>query len=144
MRLWTMQSIAHGADGIVHFRWRAARKGIEEYWEGVLDQDDVPRARYEDFKKEGAEITKISSEIFDSKINSEIAVIKDYDDDEWVYAHQYLTDEVHTGWAYNDLFRAASEQKFNIDFIPPTNDFSRYKIIFAPYKIVMTNSFRQK
>lgn len=143
MRLWTMQSIAHGADGIVHFRWRTARKGIEEYWEGVLDQDDVPRARYEDFKREGAEIAKISSEIFDSKINSEIAVIKDYDN-EWTYAHQYLTDEVHTGWAYNDLFRAASEQKFNIDFIPPSQDFSRYKIIFAPYQIIMDEQLAAK
>lgn len=143
MRLWTMQSIAHGADGIVHFRWRTARKGIEEYWEGVLDQDDVPRARYEDFRKEGAEIGKISREIFDSKINSEIAVIKDYDN-EWAYAHQYLTNEVQTGWAYNDLFRAASEQKFNIDFIPPTQDFSRYKIIFAPYQLIMDEQLAAK
>jgi beta-galactosidase len=143
MRLWTFQSIAHGADGIVHFRWRTARKGIEEYWEGVLDWDDVPRARYEDFKREGAEIRKISREIFDSKINSDIAVLKDYED-EWVYSHQYLTDEVHVGWAYNDLFRAASEQKFSIDFVSSNQDFSRYKVVFAPFKILMDEQIAAK
>jgi beta-galactosidase len=143
MRLWTWQSIAHGADGIVHFRWRTARKGIEEYWQGVLDQDNVPRARYEDFKKEGAEVNKVSADILGSKIVSDIAVIKDFED-EWVYDHQYLTDEVHVGWAYNDLFRAASEQKQNIDFISPDGDLNKYKIVFAPYAILMDEKLSAK
>jgi beta-galactosidase len=143
MRLWTFQSLAHGADGIIHFRWRTARRGIEEYWQGVLDQDNVPRSRYQDFKREGAEIKKISAEIFDSKIISDIAVIKDFED-EWVYDHQFLTDEVHVSWAYTDFFRAASELKYNIDFISPQNDFSRYKIIFAPYAILMDEALAAK
>jgi beta-galactosidase len=143
MRLWTFQSIAHGADGIIHFRWRTARRGIEEYWTGVLDQDDVPRARFEDFKREGAEINKIKNEIFDSKIVSDIAVIKDYDD-EWVYDHQYFTSELHTTWVYGQLFQAASELKQNIDFISPLADFGRYKIIFAPYMILMDEELAAK
>lgn len=143
MRLWTMQSIAHGADGIIHFRWRTARRGIEEYWQGVLDQDNVPRARYEDFKKEGAEINHIKAEIFDSKINSDIAVIKDYEN-EWVYDHQYLTSEVHASWALGDVFRAASEQKFNVDFVNPEQNFERYKIVFAPNSILMDETLAAK
>ncbi len=143
MRLWTFQSIAHGADGIMHFRWRTARRGIEEYWQGVLDQDNVPRSRYEDFKQEGAEINKISAEIFDSKIISDIAVIKDFEN-EWVYDHQYLTSEVHANWAAGDVFRAASEQKFNVDFISPQQDFNRYKIVFAPYSILMDEELAAK
>ncbi len=143
MRLWTFQSLAHGADGIIHFRWRTARRGIEEYWQGVLDQDNVPRARFEDFKKEGAEINRIAPEIFDSKIVSDIAVIKDFED-EWVYEHQFLTNEVHASWAAGDIFRAASEQKFNIDFISPEQDFNRYKIVFAPYSILMDEQLAAK
>lgn len=143
MRLWTMQSIAHGADGIIHFRWRTARRGIEEYWQGVLDQDNLPRGRFEDFKKEGAEINRIKAEIFDSKINSDIAVIKDYEN-EWVYDHQYLTSEVHASWALGDVFRAASEQKFNIDFINPEQNFDKYKIVFAPNSILMDETLAAK
>lgn len=143
MRLWTFQSLAHGADGIIHFRWRTARRGIEEYWAGVLDQDNVPRARFQDFKQEGAEINKIAPEIFGSQIVSDIAVIKDFDD-EWVYDHQYMTSEVHTNWVYGDLFRAASEMKYNIDFINPEKDFNRYKIIFAPYVILMDERLAAK
>ncbi|MCJ7625606.1 MAG: beta-galactosidase, partial [Anaerolineaceae bacterium] len=32
MRLWTYQSIAHGADAILYFRWRTCRTGTEQYW----------------------------------------------------------------------------------------------------------------
>ena len=32
IRLWTYQAIAHGADAIVYFRWRACTFGIEQYW----------------------------------------------------------------------------------------------------------------
>jgi len=143
MRLWTFQSIAHGAEGIVHFRWRTARRGIEEYWSGVLDHDNVPRARFEEFKQEGLEINRIGPELLGSKIISDIAVIKDFED-EWVYDHQYLTSEVNMSWVYGYLFRAASEMKYNIDFVSTRGDFNRYKIIFGPYLTLMDEELAAK
>jgi beta-galactosidase len=143
MSLWAFQSIAHGAEGIVHFRWRTARRGIEEYWFGVLDHDDVPRARYAEFKKEAGEINKLGAELLGSTLVADIAVIKDYEA-EWVYDHQYFTSEVNVGAAYVHLFRAASELKHTIDFIEPTADFRRYKLIFAPYLILMDEALAAK
>lgn len=136
MRLWTMQSIAHGADGIVHFRWRSALKGIEQYWQGVLDQDDVPRERYRDFQQEGREIARLAPEIFGSRVRSEIAVLKDYEN-EWAYEHQFMTSEVHPNWVYGDFFKAASELKYNIDFVSSSADFSGYRLVFAPYQLMV-------
>ena len=37
MTLWTMQSIAHGADFVSYFRWRTCTFGTEIYWHGILD-----------------------------------------------------------------------------------------------------------
>jgi beta-galactosidase len=136
MNLWAFQSIAHGADGIVHFRWRSARRGAEEYWYGVLDHDDIPRDRFQEFKKEGAEINRIGAEILGSKVVSDIAVIYDFEA-EWAYDHQYFTREVSVRSALGHLLRAASELKYNMDFISPGADFSRYKIIFAPYLLMV-------
>jgi len=130
-RLWAIQAIAHGADGMLHFRWRTARRGAEEYWYGVLDHDNVPRARFEDFKQEGRELQKIGPQILGSKIGSEIAVIKDFEAG-WVFDYQFLTKEANAGLAYSALFQAASEQRHNIDFVSPATDLSRYKLVFAP------------
>lgn len=143
MSLWAFQSIAHGADGIMHFRWRTARKGAEEYWSGVLEHDNVPRARYQEFKQEGADIRKIGDEILGSRLLSDVAVIKDFDD-EWVFDYQYLTREVDLQAEFDDLFQAASEARQNIDFISPRADFSRYKIIFGPHLILMDSALALK
>ena len=135
-RLWAMQAIAHGADGMLHFRWRSAQRGAEEYWFGVLDHDNVPRARFEDFKREGQELQQIGPQVVGSKLVSKIAVIKDFED-EWVFNYQFLTTEVNVGAAYNALFQAASEQRHNIDFVSPTTDLSGYKLVFAPQLALM-------
>ena len=63
LRLWAYQSIAHGADAIVFFRWRTARFGTEQYWHGLLDHDSSPSRRYEEIKHMGAEIKEIGDEI---------------------------------------------------------------------------------
>ena len=143
MSLWAFQSIAHGADGMLHFRWRTARKGAEEYWGGVLDHDNVPRARYREFKKEGAEIHRIAGEILGSRVISDIAVVNDFDD-EWVFDYQFLTKEVDLSAEFTGFFQAASEAKVNIDFIGRQADFSRYKIIFGPHLILMDSDLAQK
>jgi beta-galactosidase len=134
--LWAMQAVAHGAEGLLHFRWRSARRGAEEYWYGVVDHDNVPRARFEEFKEEGRAMRIIGPQIVGSKVDSKIAVIKDFES-EWVFDYQYLTEEVNVGAAYNSLFQAASEQRFNIDFISPTAAFNEYKLIFAPQLALM-------
>lgn len=63
MRLWTWQSVAHGADGILHFRWRTCRFGAEIYWGGVLDHDNIPRRRYRELAQEGAEFKRLGDQI---------------------------------------------------------------------------------
>src|SRR5258708_3460201 len=136
MRLWAMQAVAHGAEGMLHFRWRAARRGAEEYWYGVLDHDNVPRARFEEFKQEGLELQKIGPQIVGSRVVSEIAVIKDFEA-EWVFDHQFLTKELNVGAVYNALFQAASEQRHNIDFVGPAADLGGYKLVFAPQMALM-------
>lgn len=48
IRLWTHQAAAHGADGIIYFRYRAARTGQEQYHAGLLKWDGSrDRAFYE-------------------------------------------------------------------------------------------------
>lgn len=136
MRLWTMQAVAHGAEGILHFRWHSARRGAEEYWYGVLDHDNVPRARFVDFKQEGRELEKIGPQLVGSKVVSRIAVIKDFET-EWVFQHQFLTHEINVGATYEALFQAASEQRHNIDFVSPAADLGGYKLVFAPQLVLM-------
>jgi beta-galactosidase len=87
MRLWAYQSIAHGADGMMHFRWRTCRFGAEEYWCGVLDHDNLPRRRYQEFSQEGAELKRIGSQILGTTVDVQAAVLCEFEAD---YAHETM------------------------------------------------------
>ncbi|MDH7568929.1 MAG: beta-galactosidase, partial [Armatimonadota bacterium] len=77
MRLWTWQSIAHGADGVLHFRWRTCRFGAEEYWCGILDHDNQPRRRYHEAAREGAELARIGREILGTHVRIDVGILCD-------------------------------------------------------------------
>ena len=102
--------------GCCTFAGVPALRGAEEYWYGVLDHDNVPRARFEEFKQEGLELQKIGPQIVGAKVVSEIAVIKDFED-EWVFDYQFLTEEINVGAAY-DAFCSGQRQnqRHNIRF----------------------------
>lgn len=51
LALWTAQSIAHGADTVVFFRWRTCAFGTEEYWHGILPHSGNPGRRYYELQK---------------------------------------------------------------------------------------------
>lgn len=143
MSLWTFQTIAHGADGVLHFRWRTAQRGVEQLWSGVIDQDNIPGAKYEEFKREGEQIRAIGPEMLGSQIESQIAVLHDYDD-EWELEYQYLSHDLNPTWQYNYIFQAASEMKYNIDFIGPDTDFGKYRVIFAPTMTLIDPALAEK
>lgn len=79
---------------------------------------------------------KIGTQVFGSKIDSRIAVIKDFED-QWVFNYQFLTQEIDMPAVYEALFQAASEQRYNIDFVGPTADLNHYKLVFAPQLALM-------
>lgn len=143
MALWAFQTIAHGTDGLLHFRWRSAHRGIEEYCVGVLGWDNIPGARYDEFKKESADIAAIAPEIAGTKIRSDIAILKDYES-EWAYEHQFLTSEVSSSEALTALVRAASELKQNIDIIGLKHDFSKFRLIFVPSLLMIDLELAEK
>lgn len=143
MRLWAWQAIAHGADGIVHFRWRTARFGIEEYWHGIIDQDNIPRARYDEFKKEGFEIKKVADEILGSQIKSDIAVLRDFEN-EWALKYQHISNEMDVRGPYDYFYKAASQLGYNIDFVSSHQDFSKYKLLVMPFHVIIEKALAKR
>ncbi|NQT84327.1 beta-galactosidase [bacterium] len=74
LRLMTYRSIAHGADSLLYFRWRACRFGAEEYWCGILDHDNIPRRRYREVKQVGAELRRVGPAVLGTSVRVDVAV----------------------------------------------------------------------
>jgi len=79
IRLWTWQSIAHGAEMILYFRWRTCRFGGEQQWRGILDHDGKPNKRYRMAARVGEEIARVQSHLSGFSSSSRAAVLLDFD-----------------------------------------------------------------
>ncbi|WFB36241.1 beta-galactosidase [Kiritimatiellota bacterium B12222] len=133
MRLWAWQGIAHGADGILHFRWRTCRFGAEIYWNGVLDHDNVPRRRYEEFAQEGQELQKVGSQLLGSVKEVKIGLLCNYDSEE-MFASQTNgfpgpEDQIKA------LFSTATRRHLPVGLLDPRDSFDGMEIIIMPTQL---------
>lgn len=79
--LWTLQSIAHGADFISYFRWRTCTFGTEMYWHGILDYSGRENRRLQEIKEIYTTSLKLK-ELAGAKYRAKVGILKDYDN-EW-------------------------------------------------------------
>lgn len=129
LRAWTYQAIAHGADGIVYFRFRTALFGMEQYWYGVLDHDGVPRRRYYELQALGAELQKLEKYIVNAENMYEALIVKSYDN---VWAHSIKR---HAGkYNYEDhLYKFYKANcRFNINTAVSRGGYEKYKVVYMP------------
>ncbi len=81
IRLWTWQSIAHGADGVLYFRWRTCPYGAETLWHGLNDYGNQPNRRLDEAFQVAKETRRMSSLIVGTSVCATTAILTDYDND---------------------------------------------------------------
>ncbi|KXA93170.1 hypothetical protein AKJ64_01225 [candidate division MSBL1 archaeon SCGC-AAA259E17] len=143
-RMWTYQSIAHGADGIMYFRWRPCRFGDEQFHGGVLQHDgSLESPAYQEIKQIGEEVRKIGGEIEGTKANSEVAILSPYEQ-RW----SMETYRNHSPYDYQEeiinYYRALFDANINTAFIPKYRDFEDYEVLIAPVLPMMNSSLSSK
>lgn len=78
MTLWTLQSIAHGADYVSYFRWRTCSYGTEMYWHGILDYSSRDNRRLREVGEIAEKVRKLSG-VAGAKSAARVAVLQDFD-----------------------------------------------------------------
>jgi len=101
VRLKSYQGIAHGADGMVYFRWRQAIAGSEQYHSALLDPAGRKTMGYEEAKQIGQELKTLAPLLEGTEPQADVAILLDYDS-RWVLATQphnsLLRDQVPHGY----------------------------------------------
>jgi beta-galactosidase len=144
MRLWSLQSIAHGADYVGYFRWRTCWIGNEIYWHGLNDYSNQPNRRLEELKRvrdDAARLAKLAG----AGYKAEIALVRDYanewdgEQDMW---HGPLQQFSEKGW-----FAAAQKNHAPMDLLYLRNnslkkttveELLKYKILIYPHATILT------
>jgi beta-galactosidase len=139
VRLWTYQTIAHGAMGVNYFRWDTATAGAEEYWHGMLNHDRSKSPAFDEIKHTLKELKALGPELLLSSYVAEVAVVFDYDCS-WAFQIQAGHYALKYGDQVTTWYGVISPNHSGIDFVLPGADLSKYKIVFAPLVYVLSES----
>lgn len=142
IRLWTYQSVMHGADLVVYFRWRTATMGTEIYWHGINDYHNQPNRRVAEVAQIGGEFAKIGTEIAGTAYQADIAIMQDYDNnwdgelDEW---HGPLGWQSMLAWFKQLQYRHIPADLVTLRPTSTLEELLPYKIIVYPHPAIMTD-----
>lgn len=143
LRLWAYQGIAHGADGIVFFRWRTCRFGTEEYWHGLLDHHGQVGWRYQEIKQMGQEITAVGEQIVGSALKPRVAMLLSYDA-RFAFQIQQNNPQFNYPDHFLNYYRGFFMDQIPVEIVAPTDDLSGYDILVAPALHLVTDDLAAK
>ena len=140
MTLWTMQSIAHGADYVSFFRWRTATVGTEIYWHGILDYDNRYNRKLAEVNRIWHRVEAIEN-VTGAEYKAAFALVKDYDNvwdaqlDVW---HERLMKK-----SEKEIFVAAqlSHTPMDVFYLKDSTEveeLKKYPVLIYPHPLILT------
>ena len=137
VRLWSLQEMAQGAAGISFFSFRTFPAGHEHVMVGVLDDDNVPRRRYNEAQQIATDLAKIRAVTGQTLPVSEVAVIRDFKND-WAFEDGRISMDFRYMREVFKYYRALRNASVTADLISSNSSFDKYKLIVVP-SMVLTN-----
>jgi beta-galactosidase len=141
MRLWCWNSIAHGADGLLFFRWRSLPYGSEAHWNGLLYHDERNAWRLQEAERLGNEINRVSATLTGTRCVSPAAILYDFDNESHARIERFTGR--HREASELAVYQALAERHLSVDVRPLSGvqeaaDLAGYQIVFFPLAHVLT------
>lgn len=142
IRGYALQAFAHGADTVVHFRWRTATTGAEMHWHGLIDHSNVPGRRFREFADLCADARALKA-LQGSAIRADVAILFSFDN-EYAFRIQPQTDGYYYLEQIQRLHRAFTGLGLNVDIISEQESLEGYRIVCAPEMYVTDEAVSQR
>ncbi len=133
MRLWSWQSVAHGADSVLFFQLRASRGACEKYHGAVIGHAGRADTRvFREVAELGAELDRLGGATLGARTPARVAMLFDWDS--W-WALE-ISDGPSRLVRYQQVvlayYTALWQAGVDVDVVPVTADLSRYDVVLAP------------
>ncbi|KQY83052.1 beta-galactosidase [Paenibacillus sp. Root52] len=145
MRLWSYQSVAHGADTIMFFQLRRSIGACEKYHGAVIEHVGHEHTRvFREVAELGKELQILGDQTLDATVESKVAIVFDWDN--WwaiekssgpTVALNYV-DQIHKYYA------AFFRRNIQVDIVSVDTDLSKYDIVLAPVLYMVKPGFADK
>lgn len=131
IRAYAWQAIARGADTVVHFRWRSATSGAEQFWHGLIDHSNVPGRRLAEFTQLCHEVNGLSGKLQGTMLKNEVAILHSHEEKAALDIQPQAE-----GFDYYEnikqIHRAVTKLGMGCDVIDLRQPLDGYKVVIAP------------
>lgn len=140
-RLYSMQALARGADGIMYFQWRQSKAGAEKFHSGIVPHAGPETRVFRETAALGNELKDMQS-IIATRNQARVAMVFDWES--WWAIEQPAG---HTQLSYLGNFmtwyRPLYDANVLVDFVAPHDDLSEYDLVVAPMLYIMDSQTQQ-
>lgn len=140
-RLWNHQQLAYGCRLSVFFPFRAFPSGHEQLMAGVVESDNVKRAKFYELQQTAAEIQEVYTRTGELLPTARAAIIRDFQTD-WTFQNGYTfcPDLKYLREVYN-YYHALRTRGVMADIVSSQADLTKYKLIVVPYLAIASPDF---
>ena len=133
LRMFTYQLISRGANAVLFFRWRQPRFGTEKFHGAVLPHNARKDSRvFKEVAQLGDELKLLAPALKGTQVVAETCILYSHDND-WALQQPNQPNKHFSLREHNQLFyNALHDRNIPVDFARPTEDLSRYRLVFAP------------
>lgn len=133
LRLQSYQTLAHGADSIMFFQMRQSIGACEKYHGAIISHTGNENTRiFNDCKSLGEEFQSLGDSILDSRFDSKVAIMFDWDNWWAVEFSSGPSVELKYIPQIEKYYKGFHNKNIPVDFVRPTDDLSKYDVIVAP------------
>lgn len=127
----SLAHVAHGADAVLFFQWRASRAGAEKFHSGLLPHAGTDTRQW----REVVELSRVLDsveEVAGSTPRNEAAILFDYEAWWGCELDSHPSIDVRYRDRAEDLHRALSAQGVGVDVVHPSADLASYRLVVVP------------
>ncbi|WP_022881262.1 beta-galactosidase [Gryllotalpicola ginsengisoli] len=144
MRAGSYQAIAHGADTVLFFQWRASRGGHERFHSAMLPHSGTRSRTWREIEALGGELGRIA-EVTGATSRADVALVFDWNawwglmETHGLPRNDFDYAELETSW-----YRPLLEAHLAVDLASFESALDGYRCVLVPNAYLVTDAFAQR
>jgi beta-galactosidase len=132
MRLWSLQAVARGSDGVMFFQWRQSRAGAEKHHSAMVPHGPPESSpTWREVVELGSELRRLDA-VCGSRIKADVVILIDWESWWALELPSKPSNRVRQVEQLEAYYRPFFQANVTVDFARPTDDLSGYKLVVAP------------
>ena len=140
----SLSHVAHGADAVCFFQWRASAAGVEKYHSAMLPHAGTDSALFRSVVQLGQTLDALAAVVGSRRKPAPVAILFDWTS--WWVSQQdsHPTDRLRYRQEALDWYLAWQQAGIRVDVIPASCSFDGYRVVVAPVLHVTPPALAQR